>query len=111
MIVVALGCGGSAPVTPRRPAWLQSIKLEGNKAIEDESVVPHLALERTRKGGRAVDPYQLALDTERVRQAYVRKGYFEAKVHSRVAGETAPQRGLVPPERQAVALTFAASRR
>jgi outer membrane protein assembly factor BamA len=54
-------------------------------------VVPRLALERTRKGGRAVDPYQLSLDTERVRQAFLQKGFFDAKVDARVVGETGPQ--------------------
>ena len=90
-MVFALGCGGSSAVRPRGPTWIASIELEGNSALDDDDVVPRLALDRTRRGGRAVDPYQLTLDTERVRQAYVRKGYFDAKVESRVVGETGPQ--------------------
>ncbi|HLL23222.1 MAG TPA: POTRA domain-containing protein, partial [Kofleriaceae bacterium] len=84
VIVCALGCGGSSAVRPRGTAWLAKIKLEGNTALDDDDVLPRLALDRARRGGRAVDLYQLELDTERVRQAYVRKGYFDAKVTSRV---------------------------
>jgi outer membrane protein assembly factor BamA len=91
VMFLALGCGGSSVQGPPRAAWIKTIKLEGNSAIDDDEVVPHLALERTRKGGRAVDPYQMTLDTERVRQAYVRKGFFDAKVFSKVIGETGPQ--------------------
>ena len=93
VIVLVLGCGGGATaVQPTRTTWLQKIELHGNTALDDDEVLPRLALERTRKGRRAVDPYQLTLDTERVRQAYIRKGYFDAKVHSRVVGETGPQK-------------------
>jgi len=67
------------------------MKIEGSHAIDKDEILPHLALERVRKGGRAVDPYQLQLDTERVRQAYIRKGFFGVKVESHVSGETGPQ--------------------
>lgn len=91
VILLALGCGGSSAVRPRRTTWIENIKLEGNSALDDDEVVPRLALDRTRRGGRAVDPYQLSLDTERVRQAYIRKGFFDVQVESRVIGETGPQ--------------------
>ncbi len=89
----ALGCsGGASAVRPRGPAWIAKIEVEGSHAISQDELVPHLALDRTRRGGRAVDPYQLQLDTERVRQAYIRKGFFDVKVESRVEGETGPQK-------------------
>ncbi|MDQ3337044.1 MAG: BamA/TamA family outer membrane protein [Myxococcota bacterium] len=91
VMILALGCGGSSVQGPPRATWIKKIKLEGNSAIDDDDVVPHLALERTRRGGRAVDHYEMSLDTERVRQAYVRKGFFDAKVFSKVIGETGPQ--------------------
>ena len=90
VILFVLGCGGSS-ITPRGPAWIKTIKLEGNTVLDDDEVLPYLALERVRLGGRAVDPYQLTLDTERVRQAYVRKGFFDAKVIGKAIGETGPQ--------------------
>jgi outer membrane protein assembly factor BamA len=91
VIAIAAGCGGT-PIKHNGPAWIEKIKLEGNHAIDDDEVVPRLALERVRKGGRAVDYYQLSLDTERVRQAYVRKGYLDAKVTSKVyGGDKGPQ--------------------
>jgi outer membrane protein assembly factor BamA len=85
LLIVIAACGG-APIKHNGPAWIEKIKLEGNKAIDDDDVVPRLALERVRQGGRAVDYYQLTLDTERVRQAYVRKGYLDVKVTSKVYG-------------------------
>lgn len=92
VIFLAQACGGGGANAPAgRTAWIAKIKLEGNHALDDDEVVPRLALERTRVGGRAVDPYQLTLDTERVRQAYIQKGFFDAKVDSRVIGETGPQ--------------------
>lgn len=91
VIAIAVGCSGPAIKHTGR-AWIEKIKLEGNKAIDDDDVVPRLALERTRLGGRAVDYYQLTLDTERVRQAYVRKGFLDAKVASKVyGGDAGPQ--------------------
>lgn len=90
VILFVLGCGGSS-IRPRGNTWIKTIKLEGNTTFDDDEVLPFLALERVRKGGRAVDPYQLTLDTERVRQAYVRKGFFDAKVVSKAIGETGPQ--------------------
>jgi len=91
VVILALGCGGPSAATPRGTSWIKSIKLQNNTALDDDEIIPRLALERTRLGGRGVDMYQLQLDTERVRQAYIRKGYFDAKVYSGVVGDTGPQ--------------------
>jgi len=44
-MVFALGCGGSSAVRPRGPTWIASIELEGNSALDDDDVVPRLALD------------------------------------------------------------------
>lgn len=85
-VAVAASCGGKA-ATPRRPQDAESITkivIEGNAALPDKVLVPGLALERARQGGRAVDPYQLSIDTQRIRTAYVEHGFFEVSVKARV---------------------------
>lgn len=64
--------------------WLDSIKVVGNQSIPEDDLVPGLAIDRARKDGQRVDPYQLGLDTKRIRGAYTRLGFFEAKVDSRI---------------------------
>lgn len=85
-MVMALGCGGRS-AAPRRPVdaeYLAAIVIEGNTALPDDELVPGLSIERARKGGRAIDPYQLSIDTQRIRAAYVEAGFFDAKVTTRV---------------------------
>ena len=82
--LVVAGCGGSKS-RPRTPgtAWLQKIEVDGNTAIEDDDLIPGLAIYRAHREGRAADLYQLSLDTKRIRGAYIRLGYFDAKVESK----------------------------
>ncbi len=73
----------------RKPAnadtvWLADIKIAGNKTIESDDLIPGLALDRARRDGRAVDPYQLSVDTQRIKNAYTRFGFFDAKVDGRI---------------------------
>jgi translocation and assembly module TamA len=85
LVLLVAGCPGGK-TRPNRPGevWLSEIKVVGNKAIEEDDLVPGLVLDRVRREGRAVDPYQLALDTRRIRGAYLRIGFFDAKVEARV---------------------------
>lgn len=83
--VLVVACGGKTPA-PRRPAdseYLTAIVVEGNVALKDDELAPGLALQRAR-GRRAVDPYQLSIDTQRIRTAYVQAGFFDAEVTARV---------------------------
>lgn len=88
VLLVVAGCPGRT-IAPRTPgaAWLRDIRIEGNAAIEDDDLAPGLAIDRLRREGRPVDPYQLALDTRRIRAEYFRQGFFEAKVDSRIDHE------------------------
>ena len=84
VLLVVAGCPGSKS-RPRTPGtvWLQKIEVEGNKAIDDDDLIPGLAIYRAHREGRAVDVYQLSLDTKRIRGAYIRMGFFDAKVESK----------------------------
>jgi outer membrane protein assembly factor BamA len=82
MAVVA--CGPTA--RPRRAGeqYLSEIRIEGNHAIPSDALLGGLLLHRRAEAGRAVDEYQLATDTERVRGAYEKLGFFAVDVRSRV---------------------------
>ncbi len=100
------GCGTQP--RPRRPGqeFLAAIRIEGSRAIDADELRPGLALDRARIGGRAIDPYQLSVDTDRIRAAYVRLGYFEATVAARI--DTAPKDGAIA---QIAVFTVVAGRR
>jgi outer membrane protein assembly factor BamA len=84
-LVCVLGCGGKARFQPGPGAvWLAGIRVQGNRAIDDDELIPKLALQRDVDTGRAVDPHQLALDTGRIESLYLRRGYFGVAVKARV---------------------------
>jgi outer membrane protein assembly factor BamA len=76
-------CGGSQHAPTLTKDTLVAIQIEGTKAIPVEDIAPGLAIERAR-GKREVDAYQLATDTERVKAAYRKLGYFDVQVDARV---------------------------
>jgi translocation and assembly module TamA len=87
LLVFALGCGGRGHV--RKPenadqVWLAAIKVVGNKTIDTDDLVPGLALDRARRDGHPADPYQLSLDIQRIKNAYTRLGFFDAKVDGQI---------------------------
>ena len=80
-----VACGGSG-AQPRRAGQqvLEAIRIEGNKAIESDTLIAGLILHRRLEGGRGVDEYQLQTDTARIIGAYQKLGYFAVDVHARV---------------------------
>ncbi len=84
VVTVLAACGDKPPV--RRPGQevLTEIRIEGSKALDEDDVIAGLSLDRARQRGGTIDPYQLSLDTERIRAAYLRRGYFRANVSSRI---------------------------
>lgn len=84
-VTVALAaCGGATKRAPRPGAdYLAAIKLEG-VTLSHEGLISGLALRRNRDGARAIDEYQLTLDTQRIVGLYNRRGFFSAKVTPRV---------------------------
>jgi len=87
VLVFAVGCGGKMRAHKPGEIWLASIVVKGNKSIEEDDLIPGLALDRSRRDGRAVDPYQLSLDTKRIRGAYQRIGFFDVKVDAQINRE------------------------
>lgn len=71
--------------------WLADIRIEGNRAFDDDDLIPTLALRRTVGTGQPIDTHQLALDAGRIRSAYQRLGYFEVKVTERVEARQGAQ--------------------
>lgn len=81
---LVVGCGASARShrAPGQP-FLARVQLHGNHAIESRDLLDGLALESARGEGGGLDPYELELDTRRIRGAYLKLGYFDVKVTSR----------------------------
>ncbi len=84
-LLAVIGCGSKAS-GPRRPGedWLKAIKVEGNKAVREKSLVTGLALRRTQARGDVPDPYLVQVDEDRIRGEYLRRGYLAVDVRSRV---------------------------
>ena len=83
LLALAIGCS-HGPVHHPGEEYLQSIQIEGNHAISSDDLRAGLALRRAQKQGAAPDPYIVGVDRERIRGMYLRRGYLEVDVHSRV---------------------------
>jgi translocation and assembly module TamA len=85
VLLAVAGCPGRT-VKPRIPGavYLAKIEVEGNHAIEDDDLIPGLTIYRAHLEGRSVDPYQLSQDTKRIRGAFVRLGFFDVTVDSKI---------------------------
>lgn len=83
--LAATGCG-SQTKRVRKPGdeYLAKIELTGSEAIKAAQLVPGLALNRNLTAGRAIDEYQLTIDTQRVSGAFQKLGYFSVQVTPRV---------------------------
>lgn len=63
---------------------LVRVDFEGNKQLSDKTLTTGLALNRVLKRKGAPDPYLVQVDADRLRGEYVRKGYLDVDVRSRV---------------------------
>ena len=84
LLIVVAACRGNAIVHRPGEDWLVAIELEGNKAIDTGDLLDGLALKRVRDEGGPIDPYQLTVDTDRIRAAYLKLGFFDIDVKPRV---------------------------
>jgi outer membrane protein insertion porin family len=80
-----------APVAPERPERLRSIRIAGNRAIASDALEPALALHAAIDDGATVDPYLVTLDADRIRAAYLKRGFFAAEVTPDVRHEAGGQ--------------------
>jgi outer membrane protein assembly factor BamA len=87
-VALALAMLGAAAchhtVRPPRSELGEAIRFEGNHSISSGDLRTGLALHRAQEHGAAPDPYLVAVDGERIRGAYLRRGYLEVDVRSRV---------------------------
>ena len=85
-VAAALAACASTPPRVHKPGeeYLADIRIEGNHAIAADDLIPKLALHRTEVGQRAIDDYQLQLDTQRIVTAYQKLGFFAVAVHPRI---------------------------
>ncbi|HEX3477094.1 MAG TPA: BamA/TamA family outer membrane protein [Kofleriaceae bacterium] len=86
-LVLALGLAtGCAHAPAHQPGdeRLAAIKFEGNHQLSDKTLVTGLALHRTEQRGGAPDPYSIQIDADRIRGEYLRKGFLDIDVRSRV---------------------------
>jgi outer membrane protein insertion porin family len=85
-------CGGAQKPEAPHADRMAGLRIEGNRALSSDALIPALALNDTIADHLAVDPYQLALDTDRLRTAYLKRGFFEVQVTPRLepgpSGET-----------------------
>ncbi len=96
LAALAAGCGGkqtevSGPSLPRTDRVV-AIRIEGNRSLASRDLTPALGLYDAIEDRQAIDPYLLALDTDRVRTAYLKHGFFAAqvtpKIEPRAGGKT-----------------------
>ncbi len=86
VLLALVACGGAAPVRVHKPGdeYLVAIKIEGNTAIPSSDLIPGLALQRNATAQRAIDDYQLQLDTARIEAAFQKLGFFQVDVKARI---------------------------
>src|SRR5512140_3477940 len=63
---------------------LARVDFEGNHRLGDKTLMTGLALHRVLSRGGALDPYLVQVDADRIRGEYLRKGYLDVDVRSRV---------------------------
>ena len=83
LVLLASACHHPPPHHPGEE-WLAEIRFEGNRSIRSKDLRQGLALHRVQKLGSAPDPYLVTVDGDRIKGEYVRRGFLEADVHSRV---------------------------
>jgi outer membrane protein assembly factor BamA len=93
MLVIALSsaCAHGGPHRYPDDDRLTKVAFEGNKQLSDHTLLAGLALHRVLRRGGALEPYLVQVDADRIRGEYLRKGYFDVDVRSRVErkGDTA----------------------
>jgi len=63
---------------------LVGVNFEGNAQLSDKTLLTGLALHRVLERNGAADPYLVQVDADRLRGEYMRRGYIDVDVRSRV---------------------------
>jgi translocation and assembly module TamA len=83
-VVCASACGRAPRVAAPAADQLAALRIEGNRAIATDALAPALALHDAIAIGGAIDPYVLTADAERIRAAYLKRGFFAVRVTTRI---------------------------
>lgn len=84
LTLLAAACGGRTITRAADKDWLEAIVIDGNEQVEDDDLTSQIAITRALGSDWVLDPYQVQLDTRRIRATYLRYGFFDVKVTSRV---------------------------
>jgi len=82
-IAVSSACAHGR-VHPAGEERLAKVEFEGNRRLRDKALMTGMALHRVLSRGGALDPYLVQVDAERITGQYLRKGYLDVDVRSRV---------------------------
>lgn len=83
-LAASAGCGSKTPPHHAGQEWLDSIQIEGNTSVSSKDLRNGLALRRVQSQGGSPDPYLVVIDGNRIKGEYIRRGYLEVEVRSRV---------------------------
>jgi len=81
---IAAACGAPARVQTPAADRIAAIRIEGNQALPTGELEPALALHDAIGDGAAIDPFLVTADINRIRAAYLKRGFFEVQVTARV---------------------------
>lgn len=85
LVAIALSAAcAHAPPHKAGDERLAAVDFEGNKLLGGKTLLTGLDLHRTMQRAGAPDPYTVQVDADRIRGEYLRKGYLEVGVTSRV---------------------------
>jgi outer membrane protein assembly factor BamA len=86
LLAVALSSACAHGSNTRREGGerLVAVNFEGNHELRNKTLLTGLALQRVLKRGGAPDPYLIQVDADRIRGEYMRRGYLDVDVRSRI---------------------------
>ena len=83
-VFLLASCGTDKVVHRPGEEYLDAIRIEGNASVKTKELRDGLALRRVQKQGASPDPYLVIVDAQRIRGEYLRRGFLEVDVRSRV---------------------------
>src|SRR5262245_26039781 len=85
-LIVAIAASACAHSTATRAVEdrLERVDFEGNQKLSNKTLLTGLGVHRVLQRSGAIDPYLIQVDADRIRGEYLRKGYLDVDVRSRV---------------------------
>ncbi|HET7506167.1 MAG TPA: BamA/TamA family outer membrane protein [Kofleriaceae bacterium] len=83
-IALSAACAHAPPAHRAGDERLTGVDFEGNHQLSHKVLLTGLGLHRTMDRGGAPDPYMVQVDADRIRGQYLRKGFLDVGVSSRV---------------------------